>query len=877
MLAGVKVVDRSSAEAALRDQHRAEKKEKKEKKALKKEKKVTAKKLARQKEDTAPDDNDASSDPAPQSSKSGDHIATDHPPAAAVGPAGIESETCNTREDWMTTPMARPPGAVSAAAGAGYGGGPTDKALKAQEAAAIAAARELNPGMRGDGDTSAPNAPIEVVVARPAGVGDGGSSWRLKALRRAQVQAAQQGVALDEVVSERWGNVANLKAGMAEQRAAHAKAHMAAAWERRGGPPTRGGSNRSDTGTDRGRGNGHEARDVGSGSRDQRSSAPGYLSDLKSDRPQMRRPSQGSGFSTRKAPMTHSRSGGTVSDRLGDIHADVRHSPGGTSARDSGGYPGSSDRDIKREEDVRQGYMQRNDRSRTGSDLTRGDSQTHPGDTAQSSSPLDGDGSRRESSRQHFEKTANRGESRGRSSPPRGTENETAGANTPGVAEHSRAASRAHASEGSVSVAAAHEANRASAPGQADEKPLATGNMSVAAALRARLMGKAAPAPTVPPVTKAGASAADSSGKSRPLVEVLPQIDARGRAVAGSFGREAAEAGARPSGFKAPKVQRYDADGKRERWTADDDTPDLATLVKRQRHEGAEDMDAAFADNIARKSGFKESDLNADDEYDFDTGIDLYQKRKGDQAQQAKRHRSAVVADSRRLSAALERCQLCISSHRRPKHLTLAIGEASYLMLPQKGHLVEGHCCIVPADHVASVRRCDGNVAIELRNFKKSLLQMFMAQDLDVVFMETAVRLDDSRSHAVIEAIPLPAKAFSKAPIYFKKAVDDAESEWSQHHAKRLIDTRAKGLHGSIPPNFPYFHVEFGLSSGFVHVIDDEAGWEPAFGRSILAGLLDLPANVGLAHHRAEPEAIQQRRSTTFLQHYREHDWTAQL
>ena len=44
------------------------------------------------------------------------------------------------------------------------------------------------------------------------------------------------------------------------------------------------------------------------------------------------------------------------------------------------------------------------------------------------------------------------------------------------------------------------------------------------------------------------------------------------------------------------------------------------------------------------------------------------------------------------------------------------------------------------------------------------------------------------------------------------QGIDDAESEWSQHHAKRMIDTRAKGLRGSIPPNFPYFHVEFGLS-----------------------------------------------------------------
>ena len=54
------------------------------------------------------------------------------------------------------------------------------------------------------------------------------------------------------------------------------------------------------------------------------------------------------------------------------------------------------------------------------------------------------------------------------------------------------------------------------------------------------------------------------------------------------------------------------------------------------------------------------------------------------QAQQAKRQRSAAIADSRRLTKALEGCSLCITSARRPKHLTLAIGQASYLMLPAR-------------------------------------------------------------------------------------------------------------------------------------------------------------------------------------------------
>ena len=58
--------------------------------------------------------------------------------------------------------------------------------------------------------------------------------------------------------------------------------------------------------------------------------------------------------------------------------------------------------------------------------------------------------------------------------------------------------------------------------------------------------------------------------------------------------------------------------------------------------------------------------------------------------------------------------------------------------------------------------------------------------------METAKRLQDTRRHAIVECIPVPPKVASKAPLYFKKSIDDAEDEWSQHHAKRWIDTSAK-------------------------------------------------------------------------------------
>lgn len=52
------------------------------------------------------------------------------------------------------------------------------------------------------------------------------------------------------------------------------------------------------------------------------------------------------------------------------------------------------------------------------------------------------------------------------------------------------------------------------------------------------------------------------------------------------------------------------------------------------------------------------------------------------------------------------------------------------------------------------------------------------------------------------------------------QALKESESDWATHNSKACIDTTSKGLKGSIPENFPYFNVEFGLTGGYVHVID---------------------------------------------------------
>jgi hypothetical protein len=73
-------------------------------------------------------------------------------------------------------------------------------------------------------------------------------------------------------------------------------------------------------------------------------------------------------------------------------------------------------------------------------------------------------------------------------------------------------------------------------------------------------------------------------------------------------------------------------------------------------------------------------------------------------------------------------CNLCFMSPKRNKNITLSVGCLAYLALPLRGHLVPGHCTIIPVDHVASMRDADSEVVEEVKNFKKCLIQMFQAQ-----------------------------------------------------------------------------------------------------------------------------------------------------
>ena len=58
------------------------------------------------------------------------------------------------------------------------------------------------------------------------------------------------------------------------------------------------------------------------------------------------------------------------------------------------------------------------------------------------------------------------------------------------------------------------------------------------------------------------------------------------------------------------------------------------------------------------------------------------------------------------------------------------------------------------------------------------------------------------------------------------------------HHARTHTPAPPQGLRGVIPPNFPYLHVEFGLSEGFVHVVDEDEDhkFDTGLARSVMIG-----------------------------------------
>ena len=62
-----------------------------------------------------------------------------------------------------------------------------------------------------------------------------------------------------------------------------------------------------------------------------------------------------------------------------------------------------------------------------------------------------------------------------------------------------------------------------------------------------------------------------------------------------------------------------------------------------------------------------------------------------------------------------------------------------------------------------------------------------------------------------------------------------------------------------------------------MHVIDDEAEWDTAFGRNIMIGLMGRPAEDMHRGAKADSVGVQQQAVAEFSKQFEEFDWTKQL
>eukprot|EP00051_Salpingoeca_urceolata_P018733 m.265895 g.265895 ORF g.265895 m.265895 type:complete len:811 (-) comp19267_c0_seq1:1484-3916(-) len=415
----------------------------------------------------------------------------------------------------------------------------------------------------------------------------------------------------------------------------------------------------------------------------------------------------------------------------------------------------------------------------------------------------------------------------------------------------------------------AADAMRAELMGETDKAEQLNKQIAKARALKAKA---AAAAPAVPPPSTASGKADEKrpdrkemlltrTSRSGMAVPINSPMANEGGGLSGRFQRQRSKLG-----------KTHNNAGERERFFQDDDEgKSIRDMYENERLGMGSSVEEEFM-KMASKHGHRVSER---DDYSVDDVFVDRAAHKQSQAREDDRQRQKAINESRRLSKSLESCPNCITDGATAfqKQLMLSLGVKTYLALPDRGSLCDGHCLIVPVHHATSTRGVDEDVWDEIKMFQRCLVSMFASKDKDVVFLETVMNLRNQR-HTVMHCVPLDKSEGELAPMYFKKGIQDCDQQWSDN--VKLIDTRKKGFRSSIPTGFPYFYVAFGNDEGFAHVIEDEKLFPHYFGQEILGNMLDVPARTWLRPHK-DKFPIQKQRSMEFLKMWKAFDWTADL
>lgn len=309
----------------------------------------------------------------------------------------------------------------------------------------------------------------------------------------------------------------------------------------------------------------------------------------------------------------------------------------------------------------------------------------------------------------------------------------------------------------------------------------------------------------------------------------------------------------------------------------DEENADMKTLYMREKGRNYDKVLAMSIINGLRNSSANIIDYSNEYGYDNDDGNNSYgdfsAPKKLTQQQIERRERKEtqrLIREHIRAENRLRDCYFCLENDRCEKKFVISLGESVYLALPVKGSLTKFHCLIVPSNHVTSIRSADEDVLEEIEKYKTGLLRMFHTMGMEPIFMETCLNTN-SGIHTFIDVIPFERSVAGDAPMFFKEGLTNCETEWSQH--KKIIDTRGKKLAACIPPNFPYFHVDFDGKGGFLHVVESARDFTHYFGRSIAASILQVSPELYIKPHRKSP-LEEEADIKAFTKAWAPFDWT---
>lgn len=311
-------------------------------------------------------------------------------------------------------------------------------------------------------------------------------------------------------------------------------------------------------------------------------------------------------------------------------------------------------------------------------------------------------------------------------------------------------------------------------------------------------------------------------------------------------------------------------EGERVRYFADDDNHTLGSMVLSEKMGTSDSADSLFHKFTSTRMP---TATTTDDDFTMDDLFESRVARKESDGKRETREREKAVFEQQKMMSSLAKCDFCMENSGFNKSMLISMGVKVYLSLPVRGSICEGHCILVPVRHSTSLTAIDEDVYDELLMFQKCLVQMFAEQNQDVIFMETVYNPSKNR-HTVVHCIPLDGENAEFAPMIFKKAILESDAHWATN--KRLIDTTAKGLRGSIPKGFPYFYVSFGTTSGFAHVIEDESMFPQHFGMEIVGNMVGALPGAWLRPKRDDITTVK-RNISAFLKYWSPHDWTSQL